>query len=174
MSLLELDGDQERDRKELALTDLLKEAETPSTAKPAIILPPLPPRIGKLEKSKVLERAAAFLPQLASANRQLSTLAPEEVNIEALTGNEKRVIEMKLGLGVFEETSDKKDTEILPQHIISLSPSCNQNAQNDSDRFDAFVQQLLTFNGSEDDEPIELFSASTDENESENELLEFE
>ncbi len=175
MSLLELDTEETstttKNRKEKAVTDLLKE-ETKASNATKSLLPPLPSRIGKVEKSKVLERAAAFLPQLASANKQLSSLPAEAVNIENLTGNEQQVIEMKLGLGVFEQ-KDEKDS--LEQEKAKQIITGKTQQASDSDRFDAFVQQLLTFNDSDDDDPVQLYTAtSTTDDDSEMEFLEFE
>ena len=171
MTLLELDEQEQKDRKEQVLTDLLVTEKAGNRAKTSNLLPPLPPKIGRVEKSKVLERAAAFLPQLATANQKLSSLPADAVNIETLTGNEQRVIEMKLGLGVFEEKASAAE-EASKAAKVSLSTS-SATKTSDSDRFDAFVQQLLTFNGSEDDEPVELFCPSTDDAE-DDELLDFE
>ena len=182
MSVLELEGKK---------TDLLRvvsdgdgkntkdSANTTESTQDPVSLSPLlssgPPRIGKVEKSKVLERAAAFLPQLATANRKLSTLSPEAVNIESLTGGEERVIEMKLGLGVFEEQNPKPSQPSHNNNIAILPSELTQcrERQSDSDRLDAFIQQLLAFNGSDEDEPVEIYTNS-DDSSSDCEILEFE
>lgn len=183
MTILELDNSQDLKDKR---TDLLKKLseETETSAENASNTPSGPstvfpfrsaPKIEKVEKSKVLERAAAFLPQLASSNRKLSSLPAEEINIEALKGTEERIIEMKLGLGIFEERRQSEEDEnriaVLPSELSKA-----KTRMGDSERLDAFIQQLLAFNDSED-EPVELFSdySITDSDSvSESELLEFE
>ncbi|KAJ7753336.1 hypothetical protein DFH07DRAFT_824127 [Mycena maculata] len=58
---------------------------------------------------ELLARVQAFLPQIHASNAELATLAamdPRSVDIENVDGDEK-VIQMKLGLGVFEDRTGK-------------------------------------------------------------------
>ncbi|KAJ7512720.1 hypothetical protein B0H11DRAFT_2267790 [Mycena galericulata] len=60
--------------------------------------------------SELLARVQAFLPQIEASNAELATLAavdPRSVDIENVDGDEE-VIQMKLGLGVFEDRTGKE------------------------------------------------------------------
>ena len=92
------------------------------------ILNRVPPKIEAMKSSEVLSRVAAFLPQLAASNQKILQKRPEDVNIEILNGQEREIIEMKLGLGVFEE---KRQSENDSENG-SENDSENEN-ENESD-----------------------------------------
>ncbi|KAG0170687.1 hypothetical protein DFQ28_008813 [Apophysomyces sp. BC1034] len=58
-------------------------------------------------KSDILSRVQAFLPQLQAANEQLEQQDPSELDIEHIDEENGQYIEMNLGLGVYEEKTDK-------------------------------------------------------------------
>lgn len=170
-----------------AKEQLLKSASnTPANPNPSErILNRAPPKIGAVGSSEVLSRVAAFLPQLAASNRAILEKKPEEVNIEVLSGREQEVIEMKLGLGVFEEQKQKQkqkqkqsekefsgtdssdsdssdsDTEsdgTDKRKKIMILPSEIRAAAAKADTNDPFekvINSLLFFDGSTDDESEE-------------------
>jgi hypothetical protein len=158
------------------------------------ILTRVPPKIEPI-RSEVLSRVAAFLPQLAASNRAILQRKPEDINIEMLKGDESEVIEMKLGLGVFEEkiskesqsdTSSDSDEMINEQtvtkrKILVLPSEIRAAAQSDSNTIDPFervINSLLFFDGSTDEEadsdPESVSSASTSVSDEEMEVLDFE
>lgn len=120
------------------------------------ILSRVPPKIEPIKSSELLHRVASFLPQLAASNRAILQKRPEDVDIENLTGAEGEVIEMKLGLGVFEEKkqrdmkesddSDSSDTEdgkilILPSELKAAA----ERANCEMDPFERVINSLLLF-----------------------------
>ena len=135
------------------------------------ILNRVPPKI-ELIRSEVLSRAAAFLPQMAASNRAILQMNPEEINIEMLKGDETEVIEMKLGLGVFEEkksegscssdtSSDSDETTVTvtgsngKRKILVLPSEIHAAVQSESNKIDPFervINSLLLFDGSTDEE----------------------
>ena len=152
------------------------------------ILNRVPPKIEPIKSSEVLSRVAAFLPQLAASNRDILQRRPEDVNIEILNGTEGQVIEMKLGLGVFEEnrseSSDdstdsseeetsctsqlgKKKIMVLPSELKAASI-----AENDKiDPFERVINSLLLFDSSSAEE---MDGSENEREESQGNVLEFE
>lgn len=132
------------------------------------------PRIERVGRLEILNRVASFLPQLASDNQRLAHRPPQEINIEMLKGDEEKVIEMRLGLGVLEE---QKSTAENTQKIAVLPSELAQKdlESQKGDKFDTFIQQLLLFNDSED-EPVDIYTASESDSttDSSHELLELE
>lgn len=138
------------------------------------ILNRVPPKIESIKSSEVLSRAAAFLPQLAASNRAILQKRPEDVNIEVLNGQEGEVIEMKLGLGVFEEKTrgdsegsvtdetDSSDTEsesfndkkilILPSEIRAAAAA---QSKGEPDPFEKIINSLLFFATDDESEEVE-------------------
>lgn len=174
---------------------LLKSAKPPAEQ----ILNRVPPKIEPM-RSEVLSRAAAFLPQLAASNRVILQKKPEDVNIEMLKGDESEVIEMKLGLGVFEEkkksdesqsetssdsedltrtTDEQKDRKrkilVLPSEIRAAA----QEESNKIDPFERVINSLLLFDGStdeeaEDEEEEDISSDYSSDPDEDMEVLDFE
>ncbi|ORZ34593.1 hypothetical protein BCR44DRAFT_1436025 [Catenaria anguillulae PL171] len=94
---------------------ILTSATTAPRAKPAIM--PFAPN------SSLLSRLDAFLPQLQQANTSLfAAMAKEDgeeerkrkFDIESVTPGQDRVIEMKLGLGLFEARNPSSHEDVLP------------------------------------------------------------
>lgn len=153
--------------------NILKSTKTkqPPAAAAEQILNRVPPKIEPM-RSEVLSRAAAFIPQLAASNRAILQKKPEDVNIEMLKGDESEVIEMKLGLGIFEEkkklvneTSSSSDSEDLTsktdeqkdkkRKIMVLPSEIRAAAQSETNKIDPFervINSLLLFDGSTDEE----------------------
>lgn len=181
--------------------NILKSTKTkqPPAAAAEQILNRIPPKIEPM-RSEVLSRAAAFLPQLAASNRAILQKKPEDVNIEMLKGDESEVIEMKLGLGVFEEkkksesetssSSDSEDSTMTSttdeqkdkkRKILVLPSEIRAAAQSETNKIDPFervINSLLLFDGSTDEESDESdgdvssdYSSDSDED---MEVLEFE
>lgn len=172
---------------------LLKSAginEKESTKPPAErILQRVPPKI-ELIRSEVLSRAAAFLPQLAASNRAILQRNPEEINIEMLKGDETEVIEMKLGLGVFEEKksegssfssdtssdSDEATTVTLrgKRKILVLPSEISAAAQSESNKIDPFervINSLLLFDGSTEEEETDEEGEADEGDDSDNDCV---
>ena len=154
----------------------------------------MPPKIAPIKSSEVLSRAAAFLPQLAASNRAILQKRPDDVNIEILNGQEDRVIEMKLGLGVFEEKSSERDSNssdseaeleevknsrrdnrntekkkriiVLPSELRAAA-SASTERNEIVDPFERVINSLLLFDSVSDSE-------SESESDSELNVLEFE
>lgn len=152
------------------------------------ILNRVPPRIEPIKSSEVLSRAAAFLPQLAASNRDILQKRPDDVNIEILNGQEAEVIEMKLGLGVFEErrsaessssssdSSDDDDTDdqtskkkimILPSELRRAAAKSEEN-----DPFEKVINSLLLFDSETDSDNSDNDSCASSN--ASNHILEFE
>lgn len=171
-----------------AKASLIKSHEKQS--QPAVaerILTRAPPKIEPM-RSEVLSRAAAFLPQLAASNRAILQKRPEDVNIESLKGDESEIIEMKLGLGVFEEKrssscssdeSSSSDSDCSmkdgkKKRILVLPSEIRAAAQAESTKIDPFervINSLLLFDGSSDEEDAESGHSECDGN---MEILDFE
>lgn len=149
------------------------------------ILNRVPPRIEPIKSSEVLSRAAAFLPQLAASNRAILQKRPDDVNIEILNGQEAEVIEMKLGLGVFEERrsaessssssdssdddtddhqSSKKKIMILPSELRRAAAAAKSE---ENDPFEKVINSLLLFDS-------ETVSGNDSCDSASNHILEFE
>lgn len=130
------------------------------------------PRIEKVGRLEILDRVASFLPQLASDNQRLAHRPPQEINIESLSGHEEKVIEMRLGLGVLEEqksgVKEEKKIAVMPSELAQRDLESQKG-----DKFDAFIQQLLLFNDSED-EPVDIYSGTESDSSESLELLELE
>lgn len=140
-------------------------------------------------RSEVLSRAAAFLPQLAASNRAILQKRPEDVNIESLKGDEREIIEMKLGLGVFEEkrtstsssdessSSDSDNMTDGKKRILVLPSEIRAAAQAESSKIDPFervINSLLLFDGSSDEEEDAESAESDSESDENMEILDFE
>lgn len=161
------------------------------------ILNRVPPKIEAIKCSDVLSRAAAFLPQLAASNRAILEKKPDEINIEVLNGEEEEIIEMKLGLGVFEERKGRRsrpeddskqtnDTESSSEDESSSDDSCKSRkimilpselraaaaskSNQSSDPYENIIKSLLFFDDSEE-ESTTTTAAGDDES---MEILEFE
>ncbi len=148
------------------------------------ILSRVPPKIEPMKSSEVLSRAAAFLPQLAASNRAILQKRPEDVNIEMLSGTESEIIEMKLGLGVFEEKTkrenesetDDSDSEsdkkilILPSEIRAAAEEQKQKM----DPFEKVINSLLFFATTDDEEEEEEEEGESEEDDESMEILDFE
>ncbi|CAO2165556.1 unnamed protein product, partial [Urochloa humidicola] len=112
------------------------------------------PPTDPLPKSHVLGKVKDFLGEIAKANQKLQIdtqdKAPEEYDIEALTGNEKEYIEMDLLLGVADLHSEQA-VEAAEATMNGFQPSgipfgcSSSDSEDDSDDSD----------GDGDDEPIE-------------------
>ena len=182
------------------LKSAVENEKSPTKQPAAQILSRVPPKIEPI-RSEVLSRAAAFLPQLAASNRAILQRNPEEINIEMLKGDETEVIEMKLGLGVFEEKKKKssesdesssdsdsssEDSEEMTEDktgkrkIIVLPSEIRAAAQSESNRIDPFervINSLLLFDGSTDEgeaEEVEEQSADDEDEDEDMEVLDFE
>ncbi|KAL1926785.1 hypothetical protein VTP01DRAFT_5431 [Rhizomucor pusillus] len=120
-------------------------------------VPKSKPKTYKIEPpSDILSRVQAFLPQLKSANEELSKADPSKLNIENLEDEDERYIEMNLGLGVFEEKrpgnasdsnsdDDDGDDIIIPSSSskpaatkpsIHVLPKDDEEDKNDDDKID--------------------------------------
>ncbi|KAK7044680.1 hypothetical protein R3P38DRAFT_2880146 [Favolaschia claudopus] len=76
----------------------------------------------------LLARVQAFLPQIESSNAALSTQDPRTLDIENTEGDDK-VIQMKLGLGVFEDRSGREGSR-------SGCESCEEDEDDDMENSD--------------------------------------
>ncbi|CAO3679967.1 unnamed protein product [Umbelopsis vinacea] len=98
------------------LSDTSKSLQDPSTETIPTIPPPELRKTYKVPlKSDLMSRLQTFLPEIETANRQLSeqvSIDPKQVNIENVD-EDGQYIEMNLGLGVFEEKKplDSSDDE---------------------------------------------------------------
>lgn len=151
------------------------------------ILNRVPPKIETVRSSDVLSRAAAFLPQLAASNRAILLKRPEDVNIEVLNEQADQVIEMKLGLGVFEEKrSDSEDSSedsedetgqskkifVLPSELrAAAAAASSENGK--MDPFERVINSLLLFDSSTEEEDGDEDEEMGEDNALNNEL-EFE
>lgn len=162
----------------------------PVTSPADRILNRVPPKIEALKSSEVLSRVAAFLPQLAASNRAILQKRPEDVNIEVLNEAADQVIEMKLGLGVFEEkrsegedSSEDSDNDqvggqkkifVLPSELRAAASAAASSGNNGKmDPFERVINSLLLFDSSTDDDE-EMSEATESSEASETNVLEFE
>ncbi|TFK22303.1 hypothetical protein FA15DRAFT_706488 [Coprinopsis marcescibilis] len=91
--------------------------------------------------TELLARIQEFLPQLHASNQELLQRArtdPNSVDIEHISEDVDKVIEMKLGLGVFQEkrrrrskTADNEDAE-MSSSCSSSSSSCSSSSSSSS------------------------------------------
>lgn len=164
----------------------------PVTSPADRILNRVPPKIEAIKSSEVLSRVAAFLPQLAASNRAILQKRPEDVNIEVLNEEADQVIEMKLGLGVFEEkrsesedsSEDSDDDQVggqkktkkifvLPSELRAAASAAASSENGKMDPFERVINSLLLFDSSTDDDEEMSEPAETSES-SETNVLEFE
>lgn len=94
-------------------------------------LPTEKPKMFKVERSSVLDRASSFLPSIASANSALDEVDPEErskLDIEHVEGDEQ-VIEMNLTLVNADDLkeSDEDDNEDPPQPSSDVQLTADMN-----------------------------------------------
>ncbi|KAJ7100235.1 hypothetical protein B0H15DRAFT_513935 [Mycena belliarum] len=87
---------------------------------------------------ELLARVQEFLPQLQASNAQLAEMAardPRSVDIENVEGDEE-VIEMNLGLGVFEDRTGKQGSDSSSDEDSSDAESEEKSSDSDSDDMD--------------------------------------
>lgn len=90
--------------------------------------------------SELLSRIQSFLPQLAASNEELLRRAevdPEAVDIEHITEGSEKVIQMDLGLGLFEErkgkSSNEADDEDEDEEDLSMSDDDDSSSSSSSE-----------------------------------------
>ncbi|KAF9443765.1 hypothetical protein P691DRAFT_737425 [Macrolepiota fuliginosa MF-IS2] len=89
--------------------------------------------------SELLSRVQAFLPQLQASNETLTQRMqedPDSVNIEHVSDNVDRYIQMNLGLGVFEDRS-RKTQEDHDTEMSSTSSSSSEGLNQDGSDVDS-------------------------------------
>lgn len=157
-----------------------KLSSSPKITEAENILIRMPPKIGPIKSPEILSRAAAFLPQLAASNRAILKRRPEDVNIEVLNGGENEIIEMKLGLGVFEEKEIESESEnesetddkkifILPSEIRAAAAEAAASSSSKMDPFEKVINSLLLFATDTEEDEMEIEETKIKEN-----ILEFE
>ncbi|KAI8881550.1 hypothetical protein K501DRAFT_4824, partial [Backusella circina FSU 941] len=84
-----------------------------------VIPPPQERKTFKIDASNdILSRVQAFLPQLQTANEELSSIEKEKLDIENVEEEDGQYIEMNLGLGVYDlkpkdAATDSEDEELI-------------------------------------------------------------
>ena len=81
---------------------------------------------------------------MAASNRIILEKKPDEVDMEKLTGSESNIIEMKLGLGIF-ESSSFKSTHNNADNINIENSSCDSDdsSSSSSDDDDKINNKIL-------------------------------
>ncbi|KAL9716752.1 hypothetical protein Ac2012v2_001204 [Leucoagaricus gongylophorus] len=101
--------------------------------------------------SELLSRVQAFLPQIQSSNEVLNQRMQEDptsVNIEHISEDMDQYIQMNLGLGVFEDrsnrTQDNHDTVMSSASSSSTSSSSSEEVDQDSDIDSDASSEIIT------------------------------
>eukprot|EP00106_Octopus_bimaculoides_P003100 XP_014770542.1 PREDICTED: uncharacterized protein C12orf45-like isoform X2 [Octopus bimaculoides] len=71
-----------------------------------------PPKIHAVGKSSVLESVQKFIPEIAKANARLSQENLPNLNMENISENDDKVIEMSLGMFEYEGSSSCDSDEV--------------------------------------------------------------
>ncbi|KAF3322844.1 hypothetical protein FCM35_KLT12833 [Carex littledalei] len=101
--------------------------------------------ITTVPRSEVLGKVRNFLGEIAKANEQLAIDAQEkpreEIDLEALTGNEKEYIEMDLLLGVADLNSDAAvaaaESDMCGIHSTARPVACSSSSEEEDNESDA-------------------------------------
>ncbi|KII92996.1 hypothetical protein PLICRDRAFT_35161 [Plicaturopsis crispa FD-325 SS-3] len=89
--------------------------------------------------SELLSRVQAFLPQLEASNAALAEKLkndPQSIDIENIADDAEQVIEMNLGLGVFEERSKSQDSISSSDESSSSDTSESDSSESEDDDSD--------------------------------------
>jgi len=102
---LEVEDAEQRQKRLQAILERLNGGEGPSTGEsPNLSFDFGDRRTFAMEPpTELLVRVRQFLPEIERANAELSQMDPRSVDIEHIEETDERIIEMDLGLGVFEE-----------------------------------------------------------------------
>ncbi|KAF8138067.1 hypothetical protein K438DRAFT_1880752 [Mycena galopus ATCC 62051] len=87
-----------------------------------------PGPVNGASSSDLLARVQAFLPQIQASNAALAEKDPHSLDIENVDGDEK-IIQMSLGLGVFEDRSGREGSQSESEDESSV----DEDAMEDSD-----------------------------------------
>ncbi|KAJ6487984.1 hypothetical protein C8R45DRAFT_995095 [Mycena sanguinolenta] len=122
---------------------------------------PGPGILDQTSSNELLARVQAFLPQLQASNAALIGQDPRALDIENIEGNEK-VIQMSLGLGIFEDRAGREGTRSESESDEeSSSEDENENAiEKDSD------ESSTTDSGSSDESSSSEESSSFESDDS--------
>ncbi|KZV61191.1 hypothetical protein PENSPDRAFT_693638 [Peniophora sp. CONT] len=104
---------------------------------------PLPP------PTDLLNRVQAFLPQFAASNAALAQQDPGAINMENIDPTQEQIIQMRLGLGVYEERARRGSSS------SSSSSSSSTSSASDSDSSDSSSDE--DSDSDEDLDPISAF-----------------
>jgi len=102
----------------------------------------------------LLSRIANFLPQIALDNKELAKKDVRSIDIENVEGTE-RVIEMNLGLGIFEQTKKPSECDIIINPKESNFEINNETKNGRGELSNEILQKSIIFKDDSDDENSE-------------------
>ncbi|XP_078091281.1 NOP protein chaperone 1 [Mustelus asterias] len=104
----------------------------------------VPPQIGKVPRSSVLDKLQNFLPQIAKANeelrRQMETSEPDRFDIENVADCRGKVIEMNVSLFELNGSDESGEEELTSE---------DENSQSESELFGEVTEANLKLHRSQ-------------------------